>query len=74
MRILLQIFITTEPEQLLTYSCLQATSANIRFLLASSDISEHTRDLLLASSDISEHTRRISSWLQATSASIHAAH
>ncbi|VDO02713.1 unnamed protein product [Rodentolepis nana] len=43
------------------------------FLLASSDISEHTRDLLLASSDISEHTRRISSWLQATSASIHAA-
>ncbi|VDO16927.1 unnamed protein product, partial [Rodentolepis nana] len=29
--------------------------------------------MLLASSDISEHTRRISSWLQATSASIHAA-
>ncbi|VDN97169.1 unnamed protein product [Rodentolepis nana] len=50
----------------------EATSVSI-FLLASSDISEHTRDLLLASSDISEHTRRISSWLQATSASIHAA-
>ncbi|VDN97341.1 unnamed protein product [Rodentolepis nana] len=56
-----------------TYLHYNGTRTTPDILLVSTGVSEHFPLGFKRHHDISEHTRRISSWLQATSASIHAA-